>query len=854
MKFFSKLRLIFARFSVVLALLWERSAPVFFPALLFPALYSALALFGVWEYFGDPWRLITLMASVGLTLYFITIGIRQFSWPPRAEQARRLEDDAHLPGRPLEVLNDQPVENQDSQGHKLWQAHQARAREAIKRLTPRKPHAAFAKRDVYGLRAAAFLLLFAGLILAGPRAKLRLDEAFAPHFLSHSTNNARIEAWITGPEYAQAPPLFLNQNQTGPIETLKGSNFHLKVSGAARKPSLRVQENGKKRRLKMQKTGPQSYDLSLSLAANSVLSLSRPNARLWQIIANDDQSPNIIYTKEPFGDSADALAFSYAAKDDVGVAAISLTMLPVDGAETAQTVSIDLPVLNAKTVDDSPMLDFTRHRWAGSDVEITLMVHDGAGQTSTAPTHTMKLPQKLFVNPVAKAIAEQRSIIISNDQPFAPLPERPALYEEDARNLPAFAQDNPAERLERAPAPVQRVAKMMRASLRAPEMFFEDPLVYVGLRYAAENLRLASANTDYAPLDEELWLLALWAEGGALADARAALKAAERAFRRALARGAPADELARLMNNYERAVKRYLDALAEEALRRGQMAQNGGGNGPNMDSDQLQEMLDALKALSETGARGDARKLLQALSQLLQNMQMQMAAGSGAGDDAASEAMRKALEELGDITAEQRELLDEMFRQQQEQSGQSGGGSAEGGQPQGGQAGAGQQGGQPQGGQAGSGLAGEQESLGARLRALAQGQNEDGQAGAGGVLDEGADEMARAAQALKDGDGEGAMGAGQDALSALREGSEVLAGELFEHLQNQNGEGDGGERDPFGRPTRGGGSQSASGTEVPDIIDAERAREILQILRDRAAEQGRSAKELEYLDRLLERF
>ncbi len=842
MLFVTSFRMFLTRLFVMLALLWEHAVPILFPALLFPALYIALALFGLWERFGDPWRLLTLISSTALGFYFFYSGVRSFRWPARHERDRRLEEDANLQGRPLEVLTDKPAEGDNSQGQRLWQEHQARAREALKDLRPRKPRAALARLDIYGLRAAAMLIVFAGIILAGPRAAGRLEDAFAPRILSHAITTARIEAWITGPDYALLAPKFLNDGDDTSVEILAGSRFHLKISGVRTGPALQIRADGKKRRLKMQKTGQQNFDLDISLDENSTLTLKRPVSRFWQIKTRGDLPPEVVFTKNPKGDTADNLTFSYAATDDVGITAMDLELILADGLSEPQLTALDLPSKNAKTLDEKIILDFTRHRWAGLPVSARLIARDGAGQQSVSNDALLTLPDKLFVNPMAKAVAEQRTLLIRTDEPYAPMPDRPVQYEDTVRARPPFAEDNPAERLERAPAPVQRSAALMRASLRAPEMFFEDPLVYVGLRYAAENLRLARRKSDYKGLDDELWALALWAEGGALADARAALKAAERAFRRALARGVSADELTRLMYNYERAVKRYLEALAEEALRRGQMA-GGGGAGANMDKDALQEMLDALKSLSETGARGDARKLLQALSDLLENMKMQLSAGAGdgAGNDAVSEAMRKALEELGDITAEQRELLDEMFREQQ---GAKGAGAPQEGAPQGGKP----------GNNSGEALAGEQGGLASRLRALADGQSEEGHEGAGGALGEGADEMEQAAEALRKGEMGGALEAGKEALSALRDGSEALASDLFEYIQKQNGQDAGEDRDPFGRPTRGGGSQSADGTDVPDVINAERAREILQLLRDRAAEQGRSADELDYLDRLLERF
>jgi len=72
-------------------------------------------------------------------------------------------------------------------------------------------------------------------------------------------------------------------------------------------------------------------------------------------------------------------------------------------------------------------------------------------------------------------------------------------------------------------------------------------------------------------------------------------------------------------------------------------------------------------------------------------------------------------------------------------------------------------------------------------------------------------------------------------------------------LDHQEGEENRGQRDPFGRQSNSG-SMSADGTEIPDLIDPQQARKILQEIRRRAAEQQRTREELDYLERLLERF
>ena len=59
--------------------------------------------------------------------------------------------------------------------------------------------------------------------------------------------------------------------------------------------------------------------------------------------------------------------------------------------------------------------------------------------------------------------------------------------------------------------------------------------------------------------------------------------------------------------------------------------------------------------------------------------------------------------------------------------------------------------------------------------------------------------------------------------------------------------------DPLGRPAEGSFADG-QGVEIPDELSRARAREILEELRRRAAEAGREQDELDYIERLLDRF
>lgn len=116
--------------------------------------------------------------------------------------------------------------------------------------------------------------------------------------------------------------------------------------------------------------------------------------------------------------------------------------------------------------------------------------------------------------------------------------------------------------------------------------------------------------------------------------------------------------------------------------------------------------------------------------------------------------------------------------------------------------------------------------------------------------------MREAEQRLREGDLEGASRAEQQALDQLRKGAQEMVQQMMRQMPNQFGRGPGQEapRDPLGRPPRTDGPDLGTTVKVPDEIDVQRAREILEELRRRMGEPTRPLLELDYIERLLRRF
>jgi hypothetical protein len=129
--------------------------------------------------------------------------------------------------------------------------------------------------------------------------------------------------------------------------------------------------------------------------------------------------------------------------------------------------------------------------------------------------------------------------------------------------------------------------------------------------------------------------------------------------------------------------------------------------------------------------------------------------------------------------------------------------------------------------------------------------------GENGKLGQAGDAMGRATDSLGRGQPGGAVGNQGQALDALRQGAQGLA-QQFANGDNRGGGfrpmGNAPNEDPLGRPQRTNGPDFGSSVKVPDEIETQKAREILDAIRKRLGESGRPQLELDYLERLLDRF
>ena len=573
-------------------------------------------------------------------------------------------------------------------------------------------------------------------------------------------------------------------------------------------------------------------------------------AAQWRLTPGADRAPTASFGAPISQLPEERVNIAWRAADDFGVRQLLLRVRPLhppEGLARADPVDtpLETPAGDPREAEAETEVEMAAHPYAGMEVEARLVAVDALGQEGVSDPLQFTLPEKIFLQPLARAAIEIRRHILAERRDYRPeQTQRP-------RSVPArdillgnqrieVRDDSRRPNLQRAPEGVRRAARLLDALTMAPEDgYFRDLAVYLGFRYARAELNRARQIDETDLAADTLWRTALRAEYGGAADARRALEEAQRQLAEALATGAPQERVRQLMEALRRATETYMNALIQEALRNGERQSMEDTQEQTQVSERdIEDLLQQVQRLSEQGRNAEAQQLLQMLANILNNMDVQLSeqqSQDGQGEGEGDPQMQESVDQLSETMGEQRALRDETRQEQQQQEGQGGSG------------------GEQQGGQGGDQLAEQQAQI---RQGLAQAQRMADEAGAAPSddLNSAGEAMRRAEDALRQGDLEGAEAAQSAALESLREGAEQLAAEIRARGREGGQEGEaGGERDPLGRPTSGA-ADGGSETRVPSQSDPVRAREIFDEIRRRAQDPNRPAAEREYLRRLLDRF
>lgn len=767
---------------------------------------------------------------------------------PTAEEVRaRLNADAGLDAGALEALGDKPV-TLDPGALALWKREQERTVEIASRAKASSPRPDLSRADPWRLRYALPVLLIAAAVFAGAQAPDRLSRLFLPDpGPLVGDKPMTVEAWVTPGAYTGGAPVSLSDRLGERVETPPQPEATIRVTGPVAAPWLvfdgRIDGKQQHRKMRFTRAADGAYEAKFAMPNGGTLRVVRFHTKArWRIAPTADAAPKGRFTQAPVVGENDRITFEWAATDDYGIHGLALRLTPVDpppglvGAEPVDT-PIESPAGEPKSATGKASVDLATHPYAGMKVEARLVAIDAIGQRGAGEAAPLRVPEKIFLQPLARAAVEIRKLILHERRAYAKhAPWRSPRIMKGPADFFGIRFDEDDPRITRAPAAIRRAGRMIDALTMAPQDgYFRDPAVFAGFKLARGALNMAREAEETNFATDILWQTALRAEYGDAADAKRALMAAQEALADAIRRGADADEIARLSEALQQATQNYLQALVQEAVRNGESAEvsEDGFEQSQMSQNDIQKMLEEIQRRAEAGDQAGAQALLQQLAQLLNNLEIKLAEnGQGEqGDQGEPTKLEEAVDGLGEQMGRQRSLNDETQQEQQEQT---------------------------PGQQKEQQLGEQQEQLRQDLQAAQEKAQGAGATEGQEDLSQAGDAMNRAAQALKRGDLEGAGVAQNEALQRLREGAEKMSNQALAEREGRDGrkkqEGQTGELDPLGRQTSGSNAEGADDVSVPTQTERQRAREILDELRRRAGDTTRPEAEREYLKRLLDRF
>jgi len=752
----------------------ERVMPALWPAIGVIGVYFAAALFGL--FLVVPWILQSLVLALAITATGLALenGFRDMRWPSWQDAARRLERDSALSHRPISEGDDRLLAGGgDPVAMELWARHQARALPGP--LHVAWPNPDFDSRDPHRLHLVLLVLLAASLIVARGDWRARLAGAFD----SGAAAGISLDAWVDPPPYTGLAPIYLPQDERQEIAVPIGSILNLRAHGASHAPGVSIGDMHPPRFAG--EAGEYAAIAKLTHDGRVRVQASGHRIGYWNLRVIPDRVPVIAFTQPPSVTERDAVKFAFKASDDYGVVSALVVIRP-HGKQAAPLI-VDLPLAPAKTVDQTSYSDLTGHPYAGLMVDAHLEARDGAGQVGMSKTITFRLPERVFTDPLARALIEQRQALATS-------------VDRDGRRA---------------------VADMLGALTIAPEKFYADQMgVYAGIRAAYWGVRSAHAVSDLEQVENLLWQIAMAVEQKGMLTAANSLRELQALITAAMAAHAPQPVIDQLLQRYNQAMQRYLEALLQNAQKSSRPQAND-PNAKNLNSSDLDQMMKAIQQLAASGNREAAAQMLAALQNMLENMQVSISpSGNGQGGEQKNSQLNQAIQQYGDLMGQQRALMDKTLRQQQGNGDPKDGGA--------------------------QGLAKQQDQLHQKLNQAMQKLGKSGEA-----LGKAGEAMQQAQKSLNSKDLANAGNAEANALQELRKGADALAKEMQTNGNNNQAQG---QEDPLGRGENGPGNM----IKLPDANDLARARDILQELRRRAGQRSRPPQELDYLDRLLKEF
>jgi len=846
---FAKLRRMrrFARAVLLFETIW----PAIAPALGLLGVFACAALLDLPRLLSPTVHLAALVIGGVAVLALLGRGLRHMRRPSPAEADRRLEADSNLRHQPLAVLSDQPATG----GATIWAAHVARARAQITRLRLHAPRPMLAAADPRALRALVLIGLAIGVGVAGQDAWPRLASAFEPGFVPQPLPPAPlVQAWITPPSYTGLPPVFLKP-EGGAVTVPAASRLSISVTGgsaAATAPPALDQVTGSTNLTALDAT---SFQIEQPLTTSGRIAVRRQGHEMaaWDITLLADAPPIVTFPEHPGAlrnGTNPQTRLPWQVSHEYGVVSLQAELhLAARPEAPVLTIPIPLPGNAPKQAKGTRVIDLTANPWAGLPVTAQLLAQDRPGLEGRSTIATFILPERRFMNALARAVVAVRRQLSLNP---------------NAR-LPAINELN-------------RIATL-------PQVWDEDFSGFLNLRAVTALLTYGSTPESVTEAQSGLWALALHLEEGAPDRTARALEAARQQLQQELnaeQNGAPVDraELERRIQQLQEALDKRLQALAEQA-RRDPDSEAYNPDAHPLDQRDMQRLTEDMRDSARKGDTDTTRQKLAELDRMMQALNNNRAERGQMTEQERQRAEKRqsgqqqvtAVQDLirreGTLldTAESRAATVEAPTSADHRAGEQRTqlalrrvvgalmqdyGDLTGDVP-------------PSLGEADSAMRDGAHALAIAndaaaaqfdqraIEALQKGgksmqqqlarQFGRGQPQSGEDADEGDEDGM--AQGEGEGEGEGQYG------------NQPGNGQGFNQKPGRQGQRRAGQRlDPLGRPHGEGvgGTDSAGDVEVPEQMEQARIHELQEELRRRGADRSRSQDELDYIDRLLKQF
>lgn len=780
--------------------------------------------------------------TLGL-LWYMRRDLHKLHWPQTDEIDRRLEDAAQLTHRPLEIIEDFPVNGHNEAARKLWIQQRESTIALIRALRPPVPRAMLAKRDPAALRVLAVLLLVIGLAVAGPQAGERLHYGLMPYKIKWPSQSlSYMTLWITPPEYTGQAQITMQGGgwRKDRLTIPAGSILKARINSRFGQPHLSM--GGKD--MKMKPLDKKSWGIETTIIPGDEIRIT--DLYVPRVIIpysmKPDAAPVITVEGDPKTMEKGELQFTLKTSDDYGVSDVTMHMeldAVVEDKPMGSSVDDTRAVMSAPGAEQElrPLYDLAWHPWAGLSVIITFTAHDHLGQSTTSEPVKITLPERSFNHPVAAGLIKLR-------KKLAWTPE----------------------------ASAAEVATQLKTLLPRPDSFANDLVVFLSIRSMASRLEYAPDIETATAVIAQLWDTAIRIEDGNLPLAARELRQAQQKLEKLLSDpNATQEEIGEAMDELREAMSEYFRELSREMQKRFAQGENMALPPELFDSimnpDDLQNFMDQLQSQAMTGDKKSAREMLSQLQRLMDSLDP----STNMAMPPEMQFMEDGINELQQLIEKQRELLDQTEEQAKlvppapvlrvplapqympmdpdvfEKWGEDKMPPPPEVPPV-----------SPNKKIDTSKHKVEQDALRYILGKLMLDADE-----MLGEIPEGMgkaeQEMRLSADELAQNDPADSTPHQQKAIEYLQDSMQDMSQQMAQQIKKMMmfSLGGGGKLDPLGRPMQEGNGPSwlpGSQVKIPDEAERKRVQEIQKLLRDRAGELGRPDYELDYFRRLLKQF